>query len=60
MRRRRLLVLVKVGALMLTGTSAGPDVPGDPTPPEITVQTFGTPRRERLVPHERHRCVDGF
>jgi hypothetical protein len=37
---RRYFVLVGLGALLLAPSAAG--VPGDPTPPEITVVTYGT------------------
>jgi hypothetical protein len=37
---RRSLALLGLGALLLAPSAAG--VPGDPTPPEITVATFGT------------------
>ena len=43
MRRHHLLLLLGVGALLLTsGANGRADVPGDPTPPEIAVAVFGT------------------
>jgi hypothetical protein len=39
-QRRRCFALLGLGALLLAPSAAG--VPGDPTPPEITLATYGT------------------
>jgi hypothetical protein len=42
-RRHRLLLLLGVGALLLTPNAGGSgDVPGDPTPPVVTPVVHGT------------------